>query len=186
MNLRNIIRIFPKVNALCSHNKLISHYDKSFSSKMLNFRKFTATQNSYSTGKQNIPGGGTYMISFQCNVCKNRTTKLMSKMAYEKGLVIIVCDSCKSKHLIADRLGWFNTSSSGNSGEPGSTDIEKIMQGKGEKVTRGKLNNPKQETKPLNASKSDQIVLDIHRQLESFDTSTGKCFEYISEGEKKE
>jgi len=33
----------------------------------------------------------------------------MSKQAYERGVVIIKCDGCQAKHLMADHLGWFDT-----------------------------------------------------------------------------
>ena len=46
-------------------------------------------------------------IVFTCNVCQKRSSKIMSKLAYEKGVIIIKCDGCNSNHLIADNLGWF-------------------------------------------------------------------------------
>ncbi|KAI9333712.1 DNL zinc finger-domain-containing protein, partial [Obelidium mucronatum] len=49
------------------------------------------------------------LIGFNCNKCDHRTHKLMSKKAYETGVVIITCEGCSSKHLIADHLGWFDT-----------------------------------------------------------------------------
>jgi protein import protein ZIM17 len=57
----------------------------------------------------------------------------MSKQAYTQGVVIIKCDGCKSLHLMADHLGWFDSSSKA----PGT--IEEIMAAKGESVTRLKF-----------------------------------------------
>lgn len=47
-------------------------------------------------------------IIFTCRVCSQRQTKTFSKKAYETGIVIIECEGCKNRHLIADNLGWFN------------------------------------------------------------------------------
>ncbi|KAI8621384.1 DNL zinc finger-domain-containing protein, partial [Chytriomyces sp. MP71] len=49
------------------------------------------------------------LIGFNCNKCDHRTHKFMSKQAYETGVVIITCDGCQAKHLIADHLGWFDS-----------------------------------------------------------------------------
>jgi protein import protein ZIM17 len=42
----------------------------------------------------------------------------MSKKSYEQGVVLITCDGCKKRHLIADNLGWFG---------PGRENIETIL-----------------------------------------------------------
>ncbi|KAJ2493894.1 hypothetical protein IWW37_000280 [Coemansia sp. RSA 2050] len=49
----------------------------------------------------------------------------MSKNAYERGVVLMECDSCKSRHLIADNKGWFRDK---------SVNIEDLMREKGEEV----------------------------------------------------
>lgn len=51
-------------------------------------------------------GGQKKFIAFTCKKCGTRNSKTMSKVAYERGIVIIRCDGCKNNHLIADNLGW--------------------------------------------------------------------------------
>lgn len=68
-----------------------------------------------------------YAIAFTCNVCGTRSAKRISKHAYHHGVVIITCDSCGNRHLIADHLKWFGDE---------ETDIEKILREKGDEVVR--------------------------------------------------
>lgn len=69
------------------------------------------------------------MIQFTCKKCSTRNSKTMSKLAYEKGVVIIRCDGCKNNHLIADNLSWFGD-------DARKRNIEKLMKMNGEKVRR--------------------------------------------------
>lgn len=72
---------------------------------------------------------GKLKLMFTCKKCSTRNTRLISKLAYNKGVVIVRCNGCKNNHLIADNLGWFPEIST-------RTNIEKIMALKGETVRR--------------------------------------------------
>lgn len=51
----------------------------------------------------------------------------MSKHAYDHGVVIMQCDHCKNRHLIADHLGWFKN---------GGVTVEDLVKDKGETVRK--------------------------------------------------
>ncbi|EZA61936.1 hypothetical protein DMN91_009362 [Ooceraea biroi] len=72
---------------------------------------------------------GKMRLIFTCKKCSTRNSKLISKLAYDKGVIIVRCDGCKNNHLIADNLGWFTEIHKG-------INIEKIMATKGESVRR--------------------------------------------------
>ncbi|XP_076678231.1 uncharacterized protein LOC143374181 [Andrena cerasifolii] len=72
---------------------------------------------------------GKLKLMFTCKKCNYRNSKIISKVAYEKGLVIVRCEGCKNNHLIADNLGWFSEMKN-------TKNIERFLASKGETVRK--------------------------------------------------
>ncbi|KAL3650005.1 hypothetical protein CASFOL_006408 [Castilleja foliolosa] len=53
-----------------------------------------------------------HAMIFSCKSCNARSTKIVCRDSYDKGVVVARCDSCNELHLIVDRLGMVGEHSS--------------------------------------------------------------------------
>lgn len=71
-----------------------------------------------------------FQLYYTCKKCNTRNSHIISKQAYDHGVVIVRCSGCNNNHLIADNLKWFKDN---------NTNIEDILREKGEQVKRVSL-----------------------------------------------
>lgn len=67
-----------------------------------------------------------FRLLFTCKVCEHRNLNMISRIAYQQGIVIVTCPGCTSRHLISDKTGLLDY---------GLWDVEMLAQ-HGESVTR--------------------------------------------------
>ncbi|CAH1271527.1 DNLZ [Branchiostoma lanceolatum] len=66
-------------------------------------------------------------LIYTCKVCQTRSVKVISKVGYTKGVVIVKCSGCNNNHLIADNLGWFSK-------EQGRRNVAAVLAGREDQV----------------------------------------------------
>jgi protein import protein ZIM17 len=104
---------------------------------------------------------------FTCNVCDLRSAKGFSRVAFERGVVIVTCEGCESMHVLADRLGWF-----GSAGD--AADFLRERDGGGEVRSRAVLLSKKKEPAAPGDSRRAGVLELMPEDLEGWSSSRKK------------
>lgn len=92
-------------------------------------KRYSSAAEPVSTAEEH---GGRLLLGFTCKRCSTRTHHHMSRQAYDKGVVLVECPTCRSRHLIADNLGWFKDLTAQHKG----LNVEQMAEVNGECVRR--------------------------------------------------
>ena len=101
-----------------------------------------------------IPGatlspGDKMVMLYTCKVCEVRSARVISKAAYQEGVVLVRCPGCLKLHLVADHLAYF---------EDDGVNVEQVLAKRGEAVRSGHI-SPGSDAHVCEFSPADVAVL---------------------------
>jgi len=132
-----------------------------------------------------------FKIMFTCKICEHRNSHMISRLAYNQGIVIATCPGCNSRHLISDKTGLLDY---------GLWDVEMLAK-EGESVTRlgadGFRKVAGKAARADSASSTPQVVGELPEEqllvrnsdgvveaIAEGSVGLGRAAEFLSEGAK--
>jgi hypothetical protein len=103
-----LVRLAATSRLTINCSKVITQHHRYFLRNLSSQSNDNVVQSKIPFANINKEGESSRMgIQMRCKVCDHTLQKTFTRQSYEKGVVIIRCDSCSNLHLIADNLGWF-------------------------------------------------------------------------------
>ena len=81
-----------------------------------------------------------FLMMYTCKICDGRNAHMVSKVAYEHGMVVTTCRHCKSRHLIADNERKLDMGPD----VPAFKKVEELLKSRGERVKKMQV-DPKED-----------------------------------------
>jgi protein import protein ZIM17 len=118
-----------------------------------------------SSGVSNVE---KFLMMYTCKVCDGRNAHMVSKVAYNHGMVVTTCRHCKNRHLIADNEQKLDMGPD----TPAYQKVEELLKMRGEKVQKMQVGSKQDliEGRYLVEQDGDSInVVDLQAAVETLE-----------------
>jgi mitochondrial protein import protein ZIM17 len=109
-----------------------------------------------------------FLMMYTCKICDGRNAHMVSKVAYNCGMVVTTCRHCKNRHLIADNENKLDMGPD----TPAFQKVEELLKMRGENVQRMQVNSKQDliEGRYLVEQDGDSInIVDLRAAVDTLD-----------------
>ena len=126
-----------------------------------------------------------FLMMYTCKLCDGRNAHMVSKVAYEHGMVVTTCRHCKNRHLIADNEHKLDMGPD----TPAFKRVEELLRARGERVKRMQVDSKQDllEGRYIVEQDGDNItIVDMQVALDAMERGERKSSEEEEEEEEEE
>ena len=126
-----------------------------------------------------VSGIEKFLMMYTCKICDGRNAHMVSKVAYEHGMVVTTCRHCKNRHLISDNEQKLDMGPD----VPAFKKVEELLKSRGERVKRMQVDSKRDLLEGRYIVEQDgdninivdmQVALDVMERSEKGPPDTSK------------
>ena len=106
-NCTTMLAVVPRVTSLPRRSSPSFRFERPAGGRYGSWRACAQDDASEENSRRFVVGRiakRTLLVSFKCNVCEERTERLVNPLAWNKGTVFVQCKNCEIWHRIKDNL----------------------------------------------------------------------------------